>query len=229
MKRLLLPLALLASVALVVAQNAPEVLACSVGPDFDLVKDSDLIVSGRFTGWELDTESGGFAEVIDPEQSGGQVVAYGGIRAKMLVDRVFKGTASPEITVTSANTVDVYDHEPKYVWIGSSGACGAFDSDPTGRYAIMGLWAGDDGKYGAFTGSWFYSGDNPPPDFEDRGGRRLTRLEPLLPGYLPGASGPPVSAGQFPIAAAAVAATLGPLAFLFGAAFLWRRGERHSG
>lgn len=210
------------SVRIFWSSTTPAV-ACSAGPDFDLVKDSDLIVGGRFAGWELDDQSGGFTQVYEPKQSEGLVLAYAGIRARMLVDRVFKGFAASEIVVTSANTLEVYDHEPKYVWIGSSGACGAFDSDPTGRYAIMGLWASDDGTYSAFTGSWFYSGDNPPPDFEDRGNRTLSRLKPMLPGYLPGTGGILGRRDDFPLPAAVVAATLGPLALLAAAALLWPR------
>ncbi len=50
----------------------------------------------------------------------------------------------------------------------------------------------------------------------------------LTPGGLPADAGMPDEA-TFPKLPAAIAATLGPLAFLAGAAFVWRRGERHSG
>lgn len=231
MKRLLLFLLAVASTAIPLAPRATDVYAFSVGPDFDLVEDSDLIVGGRFTGWELDSDSGGAAQVYDPKQSGGLVLAYAGIRAKMAVDSVFKGTASSEITVASSNTLNVYDHEPKYVWIGPAGACGAFGSDPTDVYAIMGLSAKDDGTYGAAIFTWFYSGDNPPSDFENRS---LSRLKPLLPGYPPSSSpehpddsldppAPPDSA-EFPVLPSVALAVIGPLAFLAGAAFVWRRG-----
>jgi hypothetical protein len=216
----MLPLAAFASMAiLAVAPRAPEVYACSVGPDFDLVEDSDLIVAGRFTGWELDTDSGGAVQLYDPKQTGGKVLAYAGIRAIMRVDRVFKGNAPSEITVTSGNTVDVYDHEPKYVWIGPSGACGAFGSDPTGKYAIMGLSREDDGSYGASIFSWFYSGEGPPKNYDDRS---LSRLGPLFPGYSPRSS---VEIG-FPWSIGVVAVILAmPLAFVVAAVWLRQRRE----
>jgi hypothetical protein len=86
----------------------------------------------------------------------------------MLVDLIFKGTAPAEITVTSGNTVNVYDHEPRYVWIGPSGACGAFGDDPTDKYAIIGLTNAGDGTYGAFVFSWFFAGAEPAGEKYDR-------------------------------------------------------------
>ena len=139
MKRLLLLLAVLAPTAALLGQGVPSVHACSVGPEFDLVKDSEVIVGGRFTGWELGEDEVLPPEFYDAKESNIPLLDYATVTANMKVDRVYKGKAGYEIEITSGNTLQVYDHEPKYVWIGPSGACGAFGSDPTGVYAIMGL------------------------------------------------------------------------------------------
>jgi hypothetical protein len=211
-KRWLVPLLVVAPVlaGIWLAEDKPTYGCSYFG---DLVEDSDVIVAGRFSGWELDTGALG-THVYDPPLTGGLVVDSAGVRAEFAVDRILKGRADEEITIKSGNTVDVYDHEPKYVWVGPKGACGAFADDPTGKYAILGLSRDDEGSLRVAIFSWFYSGDDLPTDYSDRS---LSRLSPLRPGYSPGGD------ILWPVV---VLAALSPLPFLAALAFMWRR-ENH--
>ena len=146
--------------------------ACSAGPDFDPIATSDVIVEGRFLDWEL-----------APDLNRGD--AYLGIRVEMAVQRVWKGQVAGEIItmVDSASLGPPYPGHDEYEWIGASGACGAFDADPTGLYAIMGLSQRDDGTFGPSRFLYFYLGD-------DAGGERYDLALQRMASY-PGAAALP--------------------------------------
>ena len=111
----------LASVAGTVA--AP--LACSADETWDPVAESDVIIGGQILGYdELEgRESGSFVEVS----------------LSVRVDHLWKGEFRGETIVDRTSLLG-----PQYVtipdrWAGASGACGALDDDPTGKYAVLGL------------------------------------------------------------------------------------------
>lgn len=221
----------LASVAAIMGMlwgSATPAEACSAGPDYDPIADSEVIVAGRFTGWQLIENARRWDPKTDDEpiDDPNYYGPYEPIRVHMEVERIYKGTAANTLEVMDGASLHVYDHEPRYVWAGSSGACGVFDEDPTDQYAILGLNKDAFGRYRPNLTRVFYLGDNPPSQFDSP---RLSRLAPLMPGSLPISGEPSSTRADFPYLPAAIAATLGPLAFLAGAAFVWRRGEPHTG
>jgi len=142
--------------------GAPPTHACSVGPDFDPITASDVIVGGRITGWELienitrwDPKSGEPQPTDDSSYFG--LPSYDPIRLSMTVDSVYKGQMPTEIELVAANTFEVIDGQG--YWVGANGACGAFDSDPTGHYWILGLNEDDFGRLRPNRGLTFSSSE----------------------------------------------------------------------
>ncbi|MCH7698877.1 MAG: hypothetical protein IH865_08075 [Chloroflexi bacterium] len=133
----------------VLSMQTPSVHACSAGPDWDPVAESAVVVAGRLTGWE--------------EVSDDVLPNFKPIRVHMNVDRVYKGP--PGLTdisfVDSASLYFTASAPEDLMWAGSSGACGAFDSDPTGVYAVMGLWEAPDGELHAGRLHTFFFGEEP--------------------------------------------------------------------
>ena len=131
--------------------------ACSVGEDFNPYRDSDVIVGGRITDWEIIPEAIRWEvrkddpkSYIEPNDNPNYYGSYEPVRFFMDVDTVLKGSASGRIEMVAGNTLSLYpldDGALEYVWVGSSGACGAFDFDPTGKYAILGLNMDRFGRY----------------------------------------------------------------------------------
>ena len=136
----------------------------------------------------------------------------------MTVDRVYKGTVPTRIQMVAGNTILVGATNQ---WVGASGACGAFDADPTGQYGILGLYLDNFGRYRPHRLRMLYIGEEPPAEYTTS---RLNLLTPLLPGHSPDSP-----RTDFPYIPAVSLAVLGPLAFLAGAALLWRRSESHNG
>ena len=117
-------------------------LACSAGPDYNPVAESEAIVVGRLTGWEEgDTDP-------PPPPDGSLFVS---IRVTMTVERRLKGRAPAVITIVdqaSLFRIPAEAGRPEQTfWAGGAGACGSFDEDPSGKYAVMGLWRNPDGTY----------------------------------------------------------------------------------
>ncbi len=161
------------AVAVALHMIAPTpVYACSAGPDFDPIATSDVIVEGRFLDWEL-----------APELNRGD--AYLGIRVEMAVQRVWKGQVAGEVITMSdsASLGPPYPGHDEYEWVGSGGGCGAFDADPTGFYAIMGLSQTDDGTLRSNRLRVFYLG-------EDAGGEEYNAALQRMASY-PGAAALP--------------------------------------
>jgi hypothetical protein len=192
MKRLLLPLAALTIAGFLLPTSAQPAYACSVGPDFDPIASSDVIVAGRITGWELITD---FVR-WDPKQSDQPLddPRYYGphdpIRLELAVERVYKGGLPATIEMVTANTlmVSTQDGRTHYEWVGAIGSCGAFDFDPTGKYVVMGLSLDQHGRYSPTRPLTFFIGDDPPESYD---GTMLRVVAPLLPGTLPTSGGLP--------------------------------------
>jgi hypothetical protein len=211
MKRVLLPLAALAIAGLLLPTGTPPAYACSVGPDYDPIDESDGIVEGRITGWSpienvtrWDPKTGP-EPLNDPNYYG----PYDPIRVHMQVERVYKGVAPRQLDVVDGASLEIYDHEPRHVWVGASGACGAFDFDPTGVYAVLGLRKDAFGRYRPSLPLVFFIGDDPEGEHYDRA---LERLASLAPGTLPSSGGPPPESSRFAIPLPAVATGLALLA-----------------
>lgn len=144
------------SVAALIAPPTRPAFACSAGPDYNPVAESEVIVVGRLTGWrEAD------ASASSPDGS-----LYLSIRVTMAVERALKGSTPPAITIVdraSLLRIPAQANRPEEMfWAGSAGACGSFDDDPTGRYAVMRLWREADGTYRPNRIHTFYLGDQPP-------------------------------------------------------------------
>jgi len=194
MKRLALPLAALTLVGLWLSAGSRPANACSTGPDFDAVRDSEVIVAGRIIGWELIENVTRWDHITEPEpyDDPNYYGPYDPIRVGMSVSQVLKGSAPSKIDLVAGNTLLVQEEsgEDRYSWVGTHGACGAFSSDPTDMYAILGLRIDDFGRYHPSLPLAFFIGPEPPGSFDDP---RLAGLAPLLPGSLPSAGGTPLA------------------------------------
>ena len=196
MARLLSVLLSLVILALATQIGTPRhAYACSTGPDFNPVAKSDVIVEGRFLGYEV---------LPDTEMTRGS--PYVPVKVEMAVQRVFKGEVVGT-TISLVDPVSLSAHDED-AWIGASGACGAFDADPTGRYAIMGLSRNEDGTYRPHRMFWFFLGDGPDGDVYVRALERIAsfadaaELPPLGSGSGPSGGGREV--GSFVAAGAAI-------------------------
>ena len=216
MKRLLVLLLLLTIVAARL-EFAKPVRACVIDPHAkpdDPVGESELIVAGRVTDWTAqyppDLQQYDYAEI--------------GVDVTLAVDKVFKGEKSSKVVFHRPDAL-VYngDYEgrppdlPRFEW-GYETDCGpvGFQSDPKGKYVLVGL------------NESIGSADPAVPS------GAMTVREVFFEGA--GLDGPgydnavhKVTSNGFPVLLAIGFALLWPLAFLVGAAFLWRRGEPHNG
>lgn len=193
---------LIALAAAIHAVAMKDAFACSVGEDFDPVAASEVIVEGRFLGYEVlseDSPSGGFVAV----------------RVDMAVTRVFKGEVSgASIVLIDDRTLTINPTTGAELW-GGGGSCGAFSEDPTGKYAIMGLQARLDGTYGPSLPLWFFAGEGPG---DERYARALERIA-SFPGaaHLPSlGSGPASSPTRISHATLPAAALTGLALLLLG-------------
>lgn len=117
--------ALMAS-AMLMPLRPSTVHACSAGQDWDPVAESEVIVAGRITGWVE------VASLPDTPSS----FPFQAIRVELAVDDVIKGGPVANIDFIDAASLGKEGGLPD--WRGSGGACGAFNEDPTGSYAIPG-------------------------------------------------------------------------------------------
>lgn len=145
--------------SLLTPRFARPTYACSVGPDYNPVADSDVIVAGRVLGWER-----GSSAAAPSPPAGSPFVP---IRVMLRVEQRFKGSTPAEIVVI--DHASLHELPGQSGWAGGAGACGSFDADPTGMYAVMGLTRNADGTYQAGRPRTFYLGDAPPaPGYEWR-------------------------------------------------------------
>jgi hypothetical protein len=180
-----------------------RVYACTPpGPDFDAVALSDAIVEGRFLGYE---------PLTDDTKS-----AFTPVRLDMDVERVFKGNLTPgPLAIVDPVSLMVLPSGEE-VWAGSSGACGAFDHDPTGKYAILGLSLEDNGTLRPSRLFYFFFGEGPQDDrYADLVASLESRLQTaVLPDTGTGAS----DTAGFPLAALAAGLAVGGAALILGSA-----------
>jgi hypothetical protein len=147
--RVLVALVVLLGIALVIdAVAARRALACS-NPTYDLAKDADVIVEGRYLSYQV----GSPHPVTFTSPKNGETVVRGELVTETIgfaVSRTLKGSINGT-TLTIVNEA----------WIGGppSGSCGSAPSDPTGKYSIAGFLRRDDGTFD-FYGSFFF-GDEP--------------------------------------------------------------------
>ena len=216
MRVIAVPVVLLGIALVIGAAGARRALACSAGPDFDPVKDSEVIVEGRLLGYEILPD----APIAELPKSDGTQDPYVPIRVDMAVTRVFKGdVAGGVIAIVDPVSLGApLSGSEGRRWIGSGGACGAFDEDPTGKYAIMGLSEQDDGTYRPNRLRWLFYGDGPSGEAYQRALTRLSVLPPSA-GFGPGSG-----SGAGLLVPAASLAGAGAVLLLAGAA--WPRGAR---
>ena len=199
--------------------GAPSALACSAGSDFDPIAASDVIVAGRITGWRLLLDRPPSSDKTQPTPGGDPRYEgpYDPIAVDMTVDRVYKGSAPATIEMVSGSTLEAESPAGPFHWIGAGGACGPFDADPTGMYAILGL-STNDGLYSPNRLLVFFLGPQPQGAQYDVA---LQRLAALAPGALPLGGGPPFAdegrgqTGVLLTAGAAAAVLLAASAFGF--------------
>lgn len=137
--------------------------ACSGRPD--ILNDPDVIVGGRFTGWQAAPGQDTTAEqyLVD---------------VRMSVEQAYKGHVSGEIILVETLLFRRRMPDGSWGWMGGGPACGAFDRDPTGQYGVLGLSAQGDGTYRAPSLLRLFIGPEPSgAEYE----RALLRLAPLAP------------------------------------------------
>lgn len=177
MIRLIVLLAAVPALWSLIAPGAPRAYACSPDPGYDPISDSDVIVAGRFQGWQ---EANDLAIVGD----------FTPVRVSMTVDRVFKGDALEGIEIIDTASLISYGGEG--AWAGGDDSCGAFDADPTGMYGILGLnKVGDD--YEASILSRLFIGAEPQGQIYDTWLARLESIGeefPWLPATIVAVLGP---------------------------------------
>jgi hypothetical protein len=169
--------------------------ACSRG-EFDPVSEGDVIVEGRYVRYEASPNPMTTQVVADPKTGEDQILVPPPSvteTVQLEVNRVFKGSAGPAITIVNH----------AYVEPAPSGSCGGVASDPTGKYTVTALLERDDGAY-----SYYYTlfvGDSASGESYDRA---VVRLETALgPGTFPAAGyGPPQASRGVAIIVASLAA-----------------------
>jgi len=236
-KRLLLPLSLLAVAGFLWGSVTPA-RACYFTADFNPVRASGLIIAGQIVNWRPDPD-------FDASKDGTRVP----IRVRIDVNSTIKGPEVHELELVNEGAVDYVDGA--YSWDYGIADCGLFGRagrPPLGKQIVMGLSEDDDGDLReSFT---FFSGDSLDGANEEPWGWSYRAVLTMIaddPPYwaLPGvqkeaaanatdeviANIPPVEEEEtdFPLLPAAALAVLGTMAFLTGAAFVWRRGSQRMG
>jgi hypothetical protein len=133
----LVALVLLAGAGGLLRRAAPA-QACSADEQWDPVAQSEVIVGGRIEG---------YTPLPDRSRSG----MFIPVRLEMRIDHVWKGTVSPGAEIVDRASfmlqpVFTDKQEVRIAWAGSGGACGALNEDPSGQYAVFGLFAAPDGS-----------------------------------------------------------------------------------
>lgn len=154
-------LILLAS--LFAALPARPAFACSVGPDWNPVAESDIIISGVVTGWQR-----------VPHPAGSPDMGFDAIRLSIAVEDVLKGEAGGNLAAVDTASL----HKDTGQWLGSSGACGAFNADPTGLYVFLGLRRAEDGSLRTSLPQMFFIGER-----ESFAGARYVRTGEILTSF----------------------------------------------
>jgi hypothetical protein len=129
------------------------------------------------------------------------------------IDAIFSGEAIVEVERYLLGS------GPRTLVIGDDTACGPITKDAIGSQLLF------INRYGErlVTSRCLGSGQMAPRTIQEVEAITGPGEEPRSDGVIGGRG------GDFPWAATVALAVVGPLAFLFGAAFLWRRGEPHNG
>lgn len=149
-------------------------LACSVGSDWDAIAESDVIIAGQITGYRLSED----AEAVP---------AFTPITLTWRVDDVLKGELRPSDRIVDA--ASLVERDGQREWHGSGGACGAFNADPTGVYAILGLYRAPDSTLQTSLPRIFYLGRERYTDVD------LNALRARVVAELPAAGQPTAMGG----------------------------------
>ena len=149
---------------------------------------------------------------------------------KLSVERYLKGEGSARIVVWQDGTIVTKEGEQSLVAFTGHGNCQTFDGVPIGERYILFLSGSESGEYstGLCAGSAYLSGRSYITyDDSEYNDAYLKEVEELTQTKGdPAASeqiGDPDMTSDFPLILAAIAATLGPLAFLAASPFLYRR------
>jgi hypothetical protein len=147
----------------VLALQPRPAFACSGSPD--ILNDPDVIVGGRFTGWQAAPGQDTTAQqyLVD---------------VRMSVERAYKGHVSGEIILVETLLFRRRMPDGSWGWMGGSAACGAFDTDPTGQYGVFGLTVQGDGTYRASSLLRLFIGPEPSGEAYNRA---VARLAPMAP------------------------------------------------
>jgi hypothetical protein len=135
--------------------------ACS--GDGDPLQPAELIVGGRVTEWRR-----------LPQVPNGPFIP---VEVTLRVDRRFRGDAPETLRFIDDTSLSV---EAPGVWLGSSGACGLFDEDPTGLYLVLGLTREADGSYRSSRPMLVFSGREPAGEGFQQAMERLSADAPGL-------------------------------------------------
>ena len=141
------------AVASVWFAQSEEASACSADADWDPAANSEVIV-------------GGFIERYTPLPDRDRVGMFVPVRLEMRTDHVWKGSVRPGAEIVDRTSfmfqpVRTDKEEIRIVWAGSAGACGALNEDPSGQYAVFGLFAAPDGTLQTTSLRTFYLSAQP--------------------------------------------------------------------
>jgi hypothetical protein len=165
MLRLVAGLVVLPVVLLLIANSGyatPTAVACSVGPGFDPVAISDVIVGGRIASFERLLVSQGTGETVGDAKGASWFTP---VVLDFEVQHVWKGQIGEDETIVDSNSLvvaeDPVSGDEQVMWRGASGSCGALDADPTGMFVVAGLSKEEDGSLGISRVTTFYLGSEP--------------------------------------------------------------------
>jgi hypothetical protein len=148
----LVALVLLAGAGGLLRRAAPA-QACSADEQWDPVAQSEVIVGGRIEGYT-------------PLPDRSPVGMFIPVRLEMRIDHVWKGSLRPGTEIIDRasfrlQTVFTDKEEIRIAWAGSASACGALNDDPSGQYAVFGLFAAPDGSLQTTSLRTFYLSPQP--------------------------------------------------------------------
>jgi hypothetical protein len=152
------------TLVLVFLLRLPVAYACSAGPDFNPLTESDIIVGGRVRDWQP----------LHNQVARDQFIP---IQVTLDVDQSFKGRPTDSITFVDVSSRQALS-TTEAIWVGGSGPCGAFDSDPIGKYVILGLTQEQDGTYQTHRLLTFFLGSAPQGHIYEQALARLAAFQP---------------------------------------------------